>query len=142
MTLRIPPGFSWSTRVGVELADSGRDATTSFRITLSEFFPGAPEQILLDVGRAMVRGVGYSNVVPFGDPYLIKTQLGEGMAQDFQLAGTIYAGRVVAVRLCHGESMLSVVQTWSDTSSASKLKWAVASLQELASSRYCQRLTR
>jgi hypothetical protein len=142
LELRIPPGFSWSTRVGVELADSGRDATTSFRITLSEYFPGATEQILLGVSRAMTRRIGYSNVAPFGNPYMIETQLGEAMAQDFQIWGTIYSGRVVAVRLCHGDSMLSIVQTWSDTSSASKLKWAVASLQELAFSSYCQRLTR
>ena len=48
----------------------------------------------------------------------------------------------MAVPLCHGEIMLSVVQTWSDTSSARKLKWAVETLQETAFSTYCERLTR
>jgi hypothetical protein len=140
--LRIPPGFAWSAQSGVELADSGRDATTSLRITLSQYFPGATEQILLGVSRAMAGAIGYSNVVPLGDPYAIKIELGDAMAQDFEHAGTIYSGRVLAVPLCHGEIMLSVVQTWSDTSSARKLKWAVESLQEIGFSTYCERLAR
>jgi hypothetical protein len=140
--LRIPPGFKWSTQAGVELADSGLDATTSLHITLSQYFPGATEQILLGVSRAMASAIAYSNVVRVGDPYAIKTELGDAMAQDFEHEGTIYSGRVVAVPLCHGEIMLSVVQTWSDTSSASKLKWAVESLEEIPFSTYCDRLTR
>jgi hypothetical protein len=140
--LHIPPGFAWSARAGVELVDSGHDATTSLLITLSQYFPGATEQILLGVSRAMASAIGYSNVERLGDPYAIKTELGDAMAQDFEHAGTIYAGRVVAVPLCHGEIMLSVVQTWSDTSSARKLKWAVGTLQGIAFSTYCDRLTR
>ena len=86
--LRIPPGFTWSAQAGVELADSGHDATTSLRITLSQYFPGATEQILLRVSRAMLSAIGYSNVVRFGDPYAVKTELGDAMAQDFEHAGT------------------------------------------------------
>ena len=140
--LRIPPGFKWSAQAGVELADSGRDATTSLRITLSQFFRRAPEQILLQVSRAMAGAVAYSNVVRVGDPYAIKTGLGDATAQDFEHEGTIYSGRVVAVPLCGGEIMLSVVQTWSDFSSSRKLKWALESLQEIPFSPFCNRLTR
>jgi hypothetical protein len=140
--LPVPPGFTGSARAGVELADSGRDATTLLSITLSQYFPGATDQILLGVSRAMAGASGYSNVLRLGDPYAIKTGLGDAMAQDFEHYGTIYSGRVIAVPVCRGEIMLSVVQTWSDTSSARKLKWAIASLQELAFSSYCERLTR
>ncbi|HET7539476.1 MAG TPA: hypothetical protein VFK05_06370 [Polyangiaceae bacterium] len=92
----------------------------------------------------MVRKVGYSNVEPYGEPYAVKTGLGltEAVAQDFRFAGTIYVGRVVAVRLCHGEIMLSVVQTWSDTLSERKLKWALETLEELPFSTFYQRLGR
>ncbi|HTA93832.1 MAG TPA: hypothetical protein VK745_29850 [Polyangiaceae bacterium] len=140
--LRIPPGFKWSTRAGVELTDGGLDATTSLRITLSQYFPGATEQILLGVSRAMASAISYSNVVRIGDPYAIKTELGDAMAQDFEHDGTMCSGRVVAVPLCRGEIMLSVVQTWTDTSSANKLKRAVESLEEIPFSTYCDRLTR
>ena len=139
--LQVPCVFSWSTRGGLQLADSGFDAVTWLQLTLSEYFPSATDQILLGLGREMATRAAYSNIVRLGDPYAIRTVLGEATAQDFQHEGTVYGGRVVAVPLCRGELMLSVVQTWGDTSSALKSKRAIASMRAMESSDFCDRLT-
>jgi hypothetical protein len=109
-------------------------------LLLGEYFSGAALEILRSLSRSMELAIAYSNILDDGKPYPVSTRLGQAMAQDFEHDGTLVRGRVLAVPLCGGAGLLSVVQYYGDEKSAEGR--ALAELRELEGSSYCQELLR
>jgi hypothetical protein len=138
--LPVPRGFKASFDQHVRLESANGRASIELELLLGEYFPGAALEILRALSRSMELAIAYSNVLDDGKPYPVPTRLGQAMAQNFEHDGTVVRGRVLAVPLCGGAGLLSVVQYYGDEESAEGL--ALSQLRALEGSSYCQQLLR
>ena len=141
--LPIPPGFELqvSPGDGPRLEQKSTHAGIELELSLGEYFDAAPMQILVRFSRAMAASLAFSNVVDVGKPYAVKTEIGRAMSQDFEHDGTVFKGRALAVPLCGGAGMLTVLLHFGSGDEQAMID-AFAKLRALPGSTLCQRLTR
>jgi hypothetical protein len=137
----IPVGFEpvLSPDHALRFEQKSAHASTELELSLGEYFDAAPTQILRDYSRAMAAGLAFSNVVEDGEPYAVVTGLGRGMARNFEHDGTIFKGRAVAIPLCGGAGMLTVLQHFGNGNGDAQTE-ALAKLRALPGSDLCARL--